>query len=76
MQRLLVKDIKREEQNMLLLRHHYLSKEQVQGYRYDLGLEAEWKKDLIRKLRERSWPKHVYIEEPYGNLRHKDAWGV
>lgn len=58
---------------MLWLRHHYLSKEQVKGYRYDLQKNEEFFKKVI-DAKKSNFPKHVTVETHLGYLRHLDSW--
>ncbi|KAK3912075.1 Ribosomal protein 63, mitochondrial [Frankliniella fusca] len=73
MRRELLDDIKREEQNMLYLRHHYLSHEQIKGYRYDLKKgEAFFQKVITAK--KSNFPKHIKLEQQLGVLRNMESW--
>ncbi|XP_034248136.1 uncharacterized protein LOC117649441 [Thrips palmi] len=73
MKRETLADIQREEANMQILRHHYLTKQEVKGYRYDMGLEREFVRSKI-ELRRKNFPANIYLEDRMGRLRIKDSW--
>lgn len=73
MKRELIDDIQREERNMLVLRNHYLTKEQVNGYRFELGKHEDFRMKVL-SIKRRNFPDHVRLEDRYGVLRQMDSW--
>lgn len=68
------RDYERQEQNMLLLRHAYLTVEESSGHAKELGKTeakiAMWNDQrTLRKMK-----PHITIEERLAHLKVKEAW--
>lgn len=68
-------DYERTEQNMLILRHPYLTVEQAHGHVKQSGVDTEyefWKN--INNKRKEKFEKHITMAERLVHLKVKEAW--
>ncbi|XP_029041262.1 uncharacterized protein LOC114875297 [Osmia bicornis bicornis] len=68
-------DIEREEQNMLLLRHPYLTSEQTHGHMKEVTLQKRI--DFITEKREalnQKFNKEITIADRLNHLKVREAW--
>lgn len=66
-------DLERQEENMLVLRHPYLTKEQSCGHMKDLKVPINFK-HMNQEERNVLFKKHWTWEQQLGHLRVKDCW--
>jgi len=67
-------DFEREEQNMLILRHPYLTVEQSHGYMKDLENRGDkFMKRMLEYKREK-FQKEITIAERLCHMRVSEAW--
>ena len=69
-------DFEREEQNMLILRHPYLTLEQSYGYMKDMYPESR-KQNFLEKVRaenRQKFQKEITIVERLCHMRVTEAW--
>lgn len=67
-------DFEREEQNMLILRHPYLTVEQSRGHMKELENRREKFFKLIMEERHKKFQKEITIAERLSHLRVTEAW--
>ncbi|KAG5318478.1 RT63 protein, partial [Pseudoatta argentina] len=70
------KDFEREEQNMLILRHPYLTVEQSQGHMKDMYPKSRKQNFLEKVLAEnrQKFQKEITIAERLCHMRVTEAW--
>jgi len=68
------KDFEREEQNMLILRHPYLTVEQSQGHMKELEDRKEKFFKIIYEERREKFQKEITFADRLCHLRVTEAW--
>lgn len=68
------KDFEREEQNMLILRHPYLTVEQSKGYMKDLENKDDKFFEKMRKYKYEKFRKETTIADCLVHMRVTEAW--
>ncbi|KYN00437.1 PREDICTED: uncharacterized protein LOC108775887 [Cyphomyrmex costatus] len=70
------KDFEREEQNMLILRHPYLTREQSHGYMKDMYAGSKTYEFFQTKMAEnrQKFQKEITIAERLCHMRVTEAW--
>ncbi|XP_063978814.1 large ribosomal subunit protein mL63 [Diachasmimorpha longicaudata] len=66
-------DFEREERNMLLLRHPYLTVEQSHAHMKDLKLPLDYR-TINQNERNRRFDRHFTWQDQLVHLRTTDAW--
>lgn len=67
-------DFEREEQNMLILRHPYLTVEQSHGHMKELENRTEKFFKIIMEEKRNKFQKEITIAERLSHLRVTEAW--
>jgi len=67
-------DLEREEQNMLILRHPYLTPEQSCGHMKELENRTEKFFNMIKEEKRRKFQKEITIADRLSHLRVTEAW--
>lgn len=68
------KDFEREEQNMLILRHPYLTVEQSTGYMKDLENREKKFFEKLNEYRRADFQKNITIADRLSHMRVTEAW--
>ncbi|XP_043481534.1 uncharacterized protein LOC122510739 [Leptopilina heterotoma] len=67
-------DFEREERNLLLLRHPYLTLEQTDGYMKEIRSLQPQPIPLVGKLRDIKFTRRYSYEDALCHLKVKEAW--